>query len=111
MSDYWRVPESRPYADFPRSPCLKARGSFPWPRRAPAQRCTGSADLWSAQYSAPAQALIVHAHISQDLRGKLALGIEAFGFFLKMDAAQVQAPYAGRHVGVGFSLDPAKAFA
>ena len=42
----------------------------------------------------PAQPFVIHAHVAQHLRRQFALGIKALGFFLEINAAQIQRPDA-----------------
>ena len=46
--------------------------------------------------------------IAQDLRRQIALGIEAFGFLLEIDAAQIHGPDAVRGFGIRLARDPAE---
>src|SRR5208283_4798726 len=55
-----------------------------------------------------AQTLIVGANITQDLRRQFALGIKALGFFLKVDALQIQRTDALNHFRIGLACHPAE---
>ncbi len=48
------------------------------------------------------------AYVPQHLRGQFTLGIEAFGFFLEIDATQIHGPDAVRGFSVRLARDPAE---
>jgi hypothetical protein len=49
------------------------------------------------------QALIVGAHVTDDLGGQLTLGIKPLGFFLEVDAAKIERPDAVCGLGIRFA--------
>ena len=55
-----------------------------------------------------AQPLIVGANVAQNLRRQFALGIKALGFFLVVDALQIQRPDALNRFRIGLACHPAK---
>ena len=52
------------------------------------------------------EAIVIGAHVSQDLRGKLAVGIEALEFLLEIHAFEIQRFHPRDLRGVKFARDP-----
>src|SRR6202011_2489647 len=52
------------------------------------------------------EAIVIGADVSQDLRGKLAVGIEALEFLLEIHAFEIQRLYPGDFCGSKFARDP-----
>ena len=55
-----------------------------------------------------AQAFVIGADVAEDLRRQLALGIETLGFFLEVNALQIQSANAVDDVGVRLARHPAE---
>ena len=55
-----------------------------------------------------AESLIVCANVAENLRRQLALGIKTFGFFLKVNALQIQRADAVNHFRIRFPRNPTK---
>ena len=58
-----------------------------------------------------AEAVVVDAHVTEDLRGDLVVGIEALEFFLEVDAFHVKSFDGGGNLGRDAARDPGKVVA
>ena len=55
-----------------------------------------------------AQALVIHAHVAEDLRGQVSVWVVALGFLFKVNSAQVEFADAAGGLGIGFAGHPAE---